>query len=605
MAFLKLSDLKHIKKDQINKDFLEKPPELTFESEEEFQKLKKKGATIMKLQLRDIEKMKRWGKYDVNKSWEYLSNQGILNGYSHVSNLDWVVDCFKNEPLFIIGASAGLKQVKDWSFLKNFHTIGINHVIEDYEEYIDWLIFLDQRFLDRTTYDINRFKGKIFCNVNIGLSGDNVFKFKPLPQGYQPNVQLNANLGLYSGSLSGHCALHLALITGANPIYLLGMDAGGGDAQAYHYKDDYTGEVKGQKKLDKYESAALLMEKFTPFSDNRVFNVDTYAKIPFFKRISWDDIPFDKLPAKSIDTTIVDTKVICHVSPLPSVDVLGDISRYIYERCEGKHIYSTFDSVPDNADVYILHCFINSYDKFVNFQKPNKKCKVISIVHSSGRCYPALCSDRVINLTNHYQKFFSSKGVRSVVIPGCVDLSLYKDLPDYTKKTFGRITKNSVGKVHPEWKTVVENILTKVPESTCTMITDNPKKQAYVDHPNMKYITDIKINELDKKVRALQSYSIFVDMHNTFQETFSLCMLEAMAAGQAIVLLDNQPAMKEVAGDAAIYCSSVKEVEQKVIELLNDPKLKKEWGLKARKRAAEFSVENMIKQYNKIIEELI
>ena len=101
--------------------------------------------------------------------------------------------------------------------------------------------------------------------------------------------------------------------------------------------------------------------------------------------------------------------------------------------------------------------------------------------------------------------------------------------------------------------------------------------------------------------------SIYADMHHTYKETFSIGLLEAMASGLAIILYStiDQQAMWEVLGDAGIICKSVKEFEEKLIWLLENPEEKRKLGLKAKERAKLYSIENMVNKWNKLFKELL
>ena len=74
---------------------------------------------------------------------------------------DGIMNSWKDEPCFVVGTSRAIEGF-DFNLLNGLHTIGINHLIEDWD-LMEWFIFLDQRFLNKTTYDITNFKGKIFA----------------------------------------------------------------------------------------------------------------------------------------------------------------------------------------------------------------------------------------------------------------------------------------------------------------------------------------------------------------------------------------------------------------------------------------------------------
>jgi glycosyltransferase involved in cell wall biosynthesis len=574
------------------------------------------------LRLRELNKIKRWQPYKIkspNKTWEQFENIGAFYLDMKIRLGDkngkyiGIKDAWKNQPCAIVGASSSLKGY-DLKKLKGMHTIGINHMIEYWDGY-EWFIFLDNRFLKKTTYDINKFRGKIFCSNRCELlSGflDSV-RFKPKP--FRSKPTLNIEEGLFNASLTGLCALNLALITGANPIYMLGMDDSGNEnATAYHYDEKYTGEIKTDEKYQKYVRTRKNYKKFEQWK-NRIINVCPNGTIDLFKKISLEEFDERLVDIKS-KSKIVKKKqhikvkgreaTICHVITMPEMSKMGDISRQVYNYTKGRHISHNINNpnLP-KADIYLLECFINGAEKYINFKKPAGS-KVVSIVHSSSSCSPAKCSDKVITLTNSWKEIVKRKnGFDSVVIPAGIDITKYKYPIDYTKKTFGRITRWSKGKVHPNWITMAISILESIPDSECYMITKPP--QSVRTHNRLNFITDIEINQHIRKAKAMSNFGIYADMHNTFVETFSLCLLEAMAAGQAVVLFSRapQPSMVEIISNYGFICKSPEEFRKTILELLSNVDKKMEYGKKARFRARQFSVNRMIEEYNKVFTEVL
>jgi len=554
-----------------------------------------------KLGLNDVQK------FDINNRWELLARMGNLNGNMEIrlGPYNDIKDCWKDEPAFIVGASKSLEGF-DLTRLDGLHTIGINHMVEYYDKY-EYLIFLDDEFLKRTTYNLENFKGRIFSSHKCRfIDYPNVTRF--LVKAFKDKVTLNIEDGLFNGAQTGLCALNLALITGANPIYLLGCDSDSKcTSNNYHY-GNYTGEVKSETKLKKYYGAYGYYNYFKDHKD-RVVNVCPGGKIDLFKKIDYNELDIvlsqtKKKERKEFKFEIKQNPIICHVMKLKSMNEMGDISRQVFNLTDGQHITSSIDNpVQPKANIYFLECMINGNREFIHFQKP-KGSKVISLIHSHGNCLPAICSDKVVTITDASKKYIKTRGFDSVVIPASIDLSDYKHEIDYNNKNYGRITRYSTGKIHPFWNKVVENIKNKVPGSKCIMITRIPdnQKSNYIE-----YIQNININEHDKKAKELSRFSIFADMHNTFIETFSLGLLEGMASGQAVVLYSAapQPAMIEVLGNTGIVCESIQSFENNIIKLLNNPCLKKEIGLKCKERAKYFSIDKMIKSYNALFEEIL
>lgn len=550
---------------------------------------------------------KRWDKFSVknNKTFwgemsHFRSMAGDVNG-----RFDGIINAWKDEPCFIVGGSDALKGF-DLNLFKGFHTIGINHMI-DYWTGFEWFIHIDHSdSLIGRLKEID-FKGKIFESTNCGISGfQSAIRFKQLSD----FRTLNISDGLF-GRTTGISAMHLALIAGANPIYMCGLDTpvetedrikqdGKG---AHHFKEDYQTEVKKPvimtyDYLQKYNRSMKDWKKFVNYKD-RFINV---CDNPLSTSINEGDV-FKVIKLNELKEHIEKLKInnkkkentICHVTNFENIDDMNDISRQLFELTEGKHIRAhIFNKNLPEADIYLLECILRDKDLFFNFKAPEGK-KLISLMHSEN-CHSKY-STRTVVLTE------SQKIPNAVVIPCAVDVSKYNIPIDYSNKNYGRLTVSSSGKIHRGFNNVVNNVKLKIPESQCTLISYNSKEQ----NQNIKYITDIQRHEEDKRIKALSELSVFADMHGDYKETFSLCLLEAMAAGLAIILYSKveQKAMLEVLGGCGIVCHSEAEFEAKLIELVKNTEMKKELGLKAKERAKLFSIENMISKWNNLFKEVI
>lgn len=551
------------------------------------------------LSIRDVNRLRKHN-IRAKRFWEYLDDKGRvdLNPMIQLGPFQQVVNAWKNEPCIIVGAGPSLAGF-DWSRLNKIHSIGLNHVIEDYDGF-EWFFFLDNRFLKKTTYDLHRFKGRVFAqNTCQNIKGVDMVKFKTIKS---RNVELTLDItkGLFNGMLSSVAALHLALIAGANPIYLIGCDCGAGTPQNYHYKKNYTGAQPTPEKWKKYTKTAGFFKYFAKWR-NRVINLSPVSNIQTFKKMDINKVPILK-PNKKIQVTR--PFIVCHMMTMNSMNTMGDISRQVYKFTDGKHIFCNIKSPPPRADIYFLECFINNSKNFINFQRPHPNAKIISLIHSSGACAPSRQSHKVIALTNYWQNVLKKRNIHSIVIPAGIRVSEYKYPIDYEKKTFGRITRYSPGKVHPQWPQIIKNILEQVPESKCVMISD---KNNYGNHDRLIIDKSVRINEHDNKAKKMSQISIYADMHNTFIETFSLCLLEAMACGQAIVLYSkaHQGSMYEVLGNAGYICDNPTQFQNKIIQLLENPEVKEDWGKKARERARLYTVKKMIASYNKLFREVL
>jgi glycosyltransferase involved in cell wall biosynthesis len=400
----------------------------------------------------------------------------------------------------------------------------------------------------------------------------------------------------------------LALISGANPIYMLGMDTPKNIVEKkeknHHYSKSYTAEnINLEKYVEKYKHYKV----FEKYKD-RIINVCLDGVAPnIFKRIGIEDLKKDieKIKGKKrIKIEINQKPVICHIHKLSDRSKWNEISRQIFDFTEGRHIFSHLNSsIRPDADIYILDCIMNGFEQYRNFKKPKQNCKVISLVHSSGKCQPALCSDRVISLTESWKSFLKTTAKIEVIYPS-IDMKYYNYDIDYSNKNYGRITRYTPGKLYPEFNNVVNRVKIKIPDSQCILVHDNEIKNK---NTNIKYINDLQRDDNRYKAKLLSQMPIFADMHGNFIELFSLALLEAMASGLAIIFwsLCQQPNMLEVLGNVGIICNSIQEFEDKLIWLLENPDVKKEYGLKAKERAKLFSLEKMINRWNQLYKEVL
>jgi glycosyltransferase involved in cell wall biosynthesis len=287
----------------------------------------------------------------------------------------------------------------------------------------------------------------------------------------------------------------------------------------------------------------------------------------------------------------------------------GIITQSIFKKCIGEHIYCDLYETPPKADIYILNCFKN-LKHLKAFKEFKADGKIISLIHSSEPCMPCENSNIVVTITKSWQKRLKEKyNIESVMIYGGLNTYDFKDVKiDYSKKVFGKISRPERGKYHEEWNYLVIKLLNENIDYKCRIISNNFYKLPIVYHERMKYIENVKINDIEGKKRELSNITIYADAHaeiNPFIDTFNMSMLESMACGHAIIILGKyQEPMCEILGDAGIICNTIEEFENKLRILLNDENMKKELGEKAKKRAKFFNESKMVYEWNKLLEGL-
>jgi glycosyltransferase involved in cell wall biosynthesis len=531
-----------------------------------------------------------------DETWEWLVRKGLLDQSAlEARNYSTIDGCWAGEPCYIFGSGPPLKDVLDrvgWEKFRGRHTIGINHTIEEWDGF-EWFFFLDRRFLEKTTYDITRFKGKIFAQATTGLKmGGNIVVFHCSPR---PGTTLEE--GLYDGNLSGLAALNLAIITGANPIYLLGFGMGaGGSADAYHYRPDYTAEVKDPKRFHKFQK---VLSKFAIFSQytHRIIHVTPGKDIPEFKKVGPDEFA-SKINAEKPRTGL---KVV-HLSLSDDPKVHSEITRHVLSECRGDHVLVDLNKgIIPSAGLYIVEHFLST-DRAVQSLTPAVKARAICIVHTQG-CVPPPGFLRVVSLTAAWKKILEGKGVNSVLIRGGIDLAPY-GVPAYEAKIFGRMTRWSPGKIHPEWNRICAEILDEMPESRCLFFVDkaNEGGRPKLQHQRMVYSDECKIN-MDK-APFLQRLSVYVHANGSFRETMSLACVEAMAAGLPVVYLTEKTGvLEEVIGPGGVRCMDIGQTKDAIKTLLNDPAMCADIGKRGKEQARLWDKDRMIREFNALIGE--
>lgn len=536
-----------------------------------------------------------------DETWRFLTEMGNIDSNVMLKrSYDGIKDAWLNQPCFVVGAGYDLRDFIEnvgWDFLNDKHTIGMNHVIEDYDKF-EWFLFLDKRFLVNTTYNMSQFKGRVFAHCSTGYKPeDRITIFHTSVDAPTHQVQD----GLYSGNLSGLCALNLAIISGANPIYLLGCGIGkGATEKSYHYKDTYTGERKEAAIFAKFQRVMRLYKSYAQYND-RIIQVTTGTEPTAIQRkMRAVELLKDK---PSLQWTGAKPRIV-HISFSNDITKHADITRYIIKECYGEHSLIAQNQAIPKADLYITEHFLST-DKFVN-RFPYKE-KTINIVHTVN-CIPQGPFKRNIALTNAWKKILEQHFVKNItMIHGGIDLSQYANIiPDYSKLVFGRITRYSAGKIHPAWNEMVQGILNAEPTTKCVMYTqlDSLNNRPILFHPGMIYDKSCQIDMF--KGDFLKNLSIYVHMNGSFKETLSFAVIEAMATGLPIVYLDEKTGvLDEITGNTQIKCNSVDDVTRAILSLLHDKKSRILYGTKAKEQAKKFDKNIMLAKFDREIKQCI
>lgn len=528
-----------------------------------------------------------------DQTWEYLQNAGVLTDEPWaLGDYSKVIGIWKNKDCYVIGGGPTLKDFLDihgWHFFDNKNTIGINHIIEDYDLFKIFLS-LDKRFFDLTTYDISKFNGlMVLQNKTLFRPDEKTVIFKTRYDGVSEDI----GEGLYSGNLSGLAAVHLAIITGAEKIFLVGFGMGKSTSENYHHKKNYTGAEQTENKFRKYKRTRNYYDNFS-FWRRKIFNISSFDEYRPFKTVSPAGFESEKI--KVIDRG----PEIIHLSFSGEMAHHSDITRGMITQCDGKHKLVSFDSFRgEDADLYITNHFISTNKQVLNWPYKNK---TINIVHTMN-CWPDNAFKKNIALSYTWKEKLIQHGISAdniSVIPSGTWVDEYKNESlALDKKVFGRITRWSSGKIPEWWNDFVCRILAAVPDAWCKMFV-HPLGSGPEMICREKIIYRQGVHQFEYKGQYLRDLSVYVHANGFFKEISPHAIIEAMATGLPIIYL-YEDSVAEMIGSAGIACHNEMELQKELIEMLNDYDKRKEYSEKSKKRARMYNIENTIKLMNEVV----
>jgi hypothetical protein len=155
---------------------------------------------------------------------------------------------WKGKRAFVVGGGPSLRGF-DFSRLRGERIIAVNRAFE-FLPFAEILLSMDFRFFSdvRLTKEFQAFRGR---KIWIDTKGFPYKGVETLKSGPADGMTARFSEGIATGGNSGHAALNLALILGADLIYLLGFDFKHGEDGRTHFHPGY-GYVDRPGKLDEY-----------------------------------------------------------------------------------------------------------------------------------------------------------------------------------------------------------------------------------------------------------------------------------------------------------------------------------------------------------------
>lgn len=189
------------------------------------------------------------------------------------------VNDWKGRRCFVIGGGASLRDF-DFSLIENELTIGVNKIYRVFEPTI---LF----FADRIMYDeIMPLKMKSI-KVAVDYTNacfDGVYYVRSAgTKGVGMDID-----NLYTGNNSGFGALNLALVLGAEPIYLLGFDYIPIDGK-YHVTDDW-GKIQDSEFQDLLDTFKQEFQVISEHIDMKVINLSPKSTLKCWPKMRIEEV---------------------------------------------------------------------------------------------------------------------------------------------------------------------------------------------------------------------------------------------------------------------------------------------------------------------------
>lgn len=174
---------------------------------------------------------------EVNNRYEMIKNK-INEAYSYLPQAPSIleINSWRDRRCFI---TAGGESIKDFNYTKldGELTIGVNksflfyHPTLNYSMDITLIAEIMEKKIEYCEKSVSTLEKWVNYNgIRVFLSPTNSYETPTNPPLYfirrreEPAIYSDINEGIYGGSNSGFGALMLAILMGANPIYLLGFD---------------------------------------------------------------------------------------------------------------------------------------------------------------------------------------------------------------------------------------------------------------------------------------------------------------------------------------------------------------------------------------------
>jgi len=205
---------------------------------------------------------------------------------------------WQDQPCYIVGGGPSLKTFP-WDVLRGLPVIGCNATCYLSPELVPWTVFGDASFLDNHRAALETYVGK----GGQVVTNSSHFRKKPnVPPWLKIMSKLHHGLGYnqlgWNGN-TGASAINLALLMGANLVYLLGFDMGLSSSGQANYHNAYNHKVN-PKAYPRFQKGMgyVVSDMAKMFPGARVINLeDGTSKLTTFPKESLRGHAFKALVA--------------------------------------------------------------------------------------------------------------------------------------------------------------------------------------------------------------------------------------------------------------------------------------------------------------------